>query len=205
MLRDTYIFIISLRPPIWMRSRGGIALGTLVAQWIIIGVGGLIKENLRFLPFLNLLRPGDPGSLTHFLNIFLGDLGIGVASFAPVIGIFFLALVDFNTGIVLGRGGITLVVLLRLLTLPSSWLELGAISLMAAEGITLAMSALKGRLVRELEVLWKVAIISIYMLLGSSFLEVTEEALRTSALLAWIGFVPFVVSAMAIYKQWIRN
>jgi hypothetical protein len=76
---------------------------------------------------------------------------------------------------------------------------------MAAEGITLAMSALKGRLVRELEVLWKVAIISIYMLLGSSFLEVTEEALRTSALLAWIGFVPFVVSAMAIYKQWIRN
>ncbi|WP_188848671.1 hypothetical protein [Sulfodiicoccus acidiphilus] len=185
-----------------LSSRVGLSVSATLLQWFLLFLGEELRPHLRFLPFLNLLRPGDPSSFSYFFNVFLGDLGIGVLSLAPIVGEILLVAVDFNTGTIIGRGSLPLALLLKLMGLPSSWLELGALGLLAAEGMALTTAVLRGRLVRELEVLWKVFLISTYLLLGSAFLEVAEEALRSAAALSWVGFVPFALTAALAYKWW---
>lgn len=111
------------------------------------------------------------------LQIALNNITLCMIFLIPAFGTLFMAIVSYNTGIVLSAAALIspsatqAELYLTTLTFPWTWLELLAYSLASAQGISLLIGALTGRFRQEAKQTLKTAAICILLLLIGAVIE----------------------------------
>lgn len=164
-----------LRHLLWIRL-GAFAVCTLIfIIFFFIGSQTAISRDasIRLLDELRDVIGPEPSILTIITN----NVMISLLLFIPVIGVFFLAFVSQNSGVVLAaisqiEGFNPMDVFIASLLWPWSWFEIIAYGLAASQGVMLLIALLTRRFNQELRTLVIVGVISIALLSIGAVIEI---------------------------------
>jgi hypothetical protein len=132
-----------------------------------------LEEAMRLIDDLRAMIGPEPSILTIITN----NVMISLLLFIPVVGVYFLAFVSHNSGVVLAaiaqiEGFNTVDVFISSLLWPWSWFEIIAYGLAASQGIMLLIALLTRRLHHELRWFTIVGILCVALLSVGAIIEI---------------------------------
>jgi hypothetical protein len=160
-----------------MRIRLGLFIISIVIFIIFFYWGSQttisLEEATRLIDDLRAMIGPEPSILTIITN----NVMISLLLFIPVVGVFFLAFISQNSGIVLAaisqiEGFNTIDVFISSLLYPWSWFEIVAYGLAASQGIMLLIALLTRRLQYELKWFVIMGILCVTLLSVGAIIEI---------------------------------